>query len=43
MVNRNLLKSKAVIWLFIIILPPLGLALLWMKPDSRLSVKLAGT
>jgi outer membrane protein assembly factor BamB len=41
--NRNLLKSGAVIGLLIILIPPLGILLLWMKHDSRLLTKLAGS
>jgi outer membrane protein assembly factor BamB len=41
--NRNLLKSGAVIGLFIVLIPPLGIILLWMKRDSRLLTKLAGS
>jgi outer membrane protein assembly factor BamB len=37
------LQSRTVIWLFILILPPVGLLLLWMKRDSRLLAKLAGS
>jgi outer membrane protein assembly factor BamB len=41
--NRNLLKSGAVAGLFIILIPPLGLAFLWMKRERRLLIKLAGS
>jgi outer membrane protein assembly factor BamB len=41
--NRNLLKSGTVIGLFIILIPPLGILLLWTKHDSRLLTKLAGS
>jgi outer membrane protein assembly factor BamB len=41
--NRNLLKSGIVIGLFIILIPPLGIVLLWMKRDSRILTKLAGS
>jgi outer membrane protein assembly factor BamB len=41
--NRNLPKNGTVIALCIILIPPLGLILLWMKCDSRLPIKLAGS
>jgi hypothetical protein len=37
------MKNRIVVWLCIVILPPLGLILLWLRRDSRLSTKLAGT
>jgi outer membrane protein assembly factor BamB len=43
MVNRELLKSRIVLWLFLTLIPPVGLILLWMRRDSRLLTKLAGT
>jgi outer membrane protein assembly factor BamB len=36
-------KKLIIIWLCIIILPPVGLILVWMKKDSRLITKLLGS
>jgi outer membrane protein assembly factor BamB len=41
--NRYGLKNRIVVWLGIILLPPLGLGLLWMRRESRLPIKLAGS
>jgi outer membrane protein assembly factor BamB len=43
MANRDLLKSRFVLWLFLILIPPIGLIILWMRRESRLIVKLTGT
>lgn len=43
MIHRNLLKSSIVIWFCILIFPPLGIVLLWMRRDSHLWTKLAGS
>jgi outer membrane protein assembly factor BamB len=43
MMNFSLFRSKTTAWLFIILFPPLGIVLLWMKRDSRLLTKLAGS
>ncbi len=40
--NRNWYTNRIVVWLCIILLPPLGLALLWMR-HSRLIYKMAAT
>ena len=37
------MKNRIVLWLCIIILPPIGLVLLWMRRNSRLWTRLAGT
>jgi outer membrane protein assembly factor BamB len=39
--NNHWFKNGIVVWLCIVLLPPLGLALLWMRRDSRLILKLA--
>jgi outer membrane protein assembly factor BamB len=36
-------RNRALIWLFIVLLPPAGLALLWMRRESSLKVKLLGS
>jgi outer membrane protein assembly factor BamB len=36
-------RKPLIIWLCILILPPLGLILIWMKRDSRIIIKLLGT
>ena len=41
--NRFWLKNRLVVWLFMLLLPPLGIALLWMRHDSRVLTKLAGS
>jgi outer membrane protein assembly factor BamB len=38
-----MLRSRPALWLAIILFPPLGLILLWMRRDYRVSGKLAGT
>jgi outer membrane protein assembly factor BamB len=43
MANRDLMRSRITLWLFLILIPPVGLILLWMKHESRLMAKLAGT
>jgi outer membrane protein assembly factor BamB len=43
MANREWLRNRIVLWLFLILIPPVGLILLWMRRESRLSAKLAGT
>jgi|WetSurMetagenome_2_1015567.scaffolds.fasta_scaffold13524_3 outer membrane protein assembly factor BamB len=43
MPNRDRLKNRIIIWLCILLLPPLGIVLLWMRRDSRLLTKLAGS
>jgi len=37
------MKKHSVVWACILILPPVGLALLWMRRDSRFWTKLAGS
>jgi outer membrane protein assembly factor BamB len=43
MSNRDWLKNRLVLWLSLILIPPAGMVLLWMRPESRLKTKLAGT
>jgi outer membrane protein assembly factor BamB len=43
MMNRDFLKSRLLIWLFILALPPLGFALLCTRRESRLPAKLIGS
>jgi outer membrane protein assembly factor BamB len=43
MIHRDWLKNRIVIWLCVLLLPPLGIVLLWMRRDSRLLTKLAGS
>lgn len=43
MMNRDFLKNRIVVWLCILLLPPLGIVLLWMRRESRLPIKLAGS
>jgi outer membrane protein assembly factor BamB len=43
MANRDWMKNRFLIWLFILFIPPLGLALLWMRRESRLPAKLIGS
>lgn len=43
MTNRAWHRNRAVIWLCILLLPPVGLILLWMRRDSRLTVWLLGS
>jgi outer membrane protein assembly factor BamB len=37
------LKSRAVFWLCMLLLPPLGIIILWTKRDSRVAAKVAGS
>lgn len=43
MTNRAWLSNRVVIWICILLLPPLGLILLWSKRDSRLAARLLGS
>ncbi len=43
MTNHAWHSNRAVIWLCILLFPPLGLILLWMRRDSRLATKLLGS
>lgn len=43
MPNLAWYKYRSVIWILIILLPPLGLILLWMKRDSRLATRILGS
>jgi outer membrane protein assembly factor BamB len=43
MTNRTWHRNHAVIWLCILLFPPLGLILLWLRRDSRLATKLLGS
>jgi outer membrane protein assembly factor BamB len=36
-------KNRAIIWISILLLPPVGLVLLWMRRDSRLATRLLGS
>ena len=36
-------KNRSVIWILILLLPPLGWILLWMKSDSRLATRILGS
>jgi outer membrane protein assembly factor BamB len=38
-----MMKNRMVVWLCILVLPPLGIVLLWLRRDSRLLTKLAGS
>ena len=35
--------NRVLIWIFIILLPPVGLILLWVRKDSRIIAKLFKT
>jgi hypothetical protein len=37
------MKNRHLIWILIFLLPPIGLALLWMRTESRFRLKLAGS
>jgi outer membrane protein assembly factor BamB len=43
MLHRVWLGNRAVIWLCVLLLPPLGLILLWMRRNSRLWTRLLGS
>jgi outer membrane protein assembly factor BamB len=43
MLEVELMKSRALLWLCIALLPPVGFLLLWMRRDSRLFTKLFGS
>jgi outer membrane protein assembly factor BamB len=43
MANREWLRSRIVIRLFLILIPPVGLILIWIRRDSRLLTKLMGS
>jgi len=36
-------RYRSIIWILIILLPPLGLVLLWMRGDSRLATRILGS
>ncbi|MGA2260921.1 MAG: PQQ-binding-like beta-propeller repeat protein [Acidobacteriota bacterium] len=40
MPNTAWYRNLAVLWILVILLPPLGLVLLWMRRDSRLTTKM---
>ena len=43
MPNTAWYRNLVVIWTLVLLLPPLGLILLWMRRDSRLAAKLLGS
>jgi outer membrane protein assembly factor BamB len=43
MMHRIWMKNRFLIWLLILLIPPLGIALLWMRRESRLPAKLIGS
>jgi outer membrane protein assembly factor BamB len=43
MSSRARFGNRVIIWLCILLLPPLGLILLWMRRDSRLRARLLGS
>jgi outer membrane protein assembly factor BamB len=43
MLNYHRMKKPVVVWICILLLPPLGFVLLWIRRDRKLMIKIAGS